>query len=718
MFGLFSSIGEVLAPTVKSPQDEFRGNWNSIKRFYWHADQQSDVDGSEVPGNLSEMLRLLLDENTDSPDNAPCLEYFLSEKILEALCKLAEVDKPTGMRNHVMTTIATLIGNIGITSTNGNILYHQPIRVPIASLIQKCHALYALGTSTVPPASIHTYSVDLIEGSAKQNPNQVKTEEVQNFLNLVFAVTNQCKQDPNLLATFKTDQNCILLDIFIDASLSRYHLVFDEYNKISLAINTLIHLLIQEDLDAPNSGYNSIQKIVPTYPKNITNYLSHLLIYYVKNFNTFSSPTTNSTPSFQNTKPGIGLGKVINLIESMINAIDAEAKEGSKWRDLSSALRSEFEYTFLGSILGPALLQPSEKEVINHIKILIDLVSWLQRQAPQKHDLGRVLLSFIVGISNSSESNNEKSSGATGVKVVRSTMIRRIDALSEPLSVETMKLMDAILFCDFYEGSKKWGSFGKEIRKELLLSSSQIAQLHLLPELRRRHRYNVSSQTSVTPEQVDKEVSAFLSLSPTPTNPNSYEQYLSDARSLIHFNKQIITETIAEANSNKESTEGDSNNGNLLEEDDEEEGDKEGVVGVVIDKMERWIENSVEGNIMVTGIVNKILVLGGKAAEVLMEGVGRESGMKEGERSMWEVMKGVSEEMKRRIKREDGRVEEKKRVRGELERWADGEQGVKGAQKGKEVRNGFWEQVVLFEEFCTELGAVRRASFAELNGKQ
>jgi len=129
---LFSTIGEVLAPTTHSDLDDLKNHWKAIRLFY--LDKRDDIESFhefQLPGHLISMVSILIEENKQMGDDGPCLEFFLKNKIFETLCLLGEHDTPTGVRKLVLQTITILLSDLSLP-----LLPHMSAHRPICSLIK------------------------------------------------------------------------------------------------------------------------------------------------------------------------------------------------------------------------------------------------------------------------------------------------------------------------------------------------------------------------------------------------------------------------------------------------------------------------------------------------------------------------------------------------------------------------------------------------------
>jgi hypothetical protein len=128
-----SNVAEVVAPTPKTALESFRQHWNAIRNFY--IDQKHDVESGNIPTHLHALVQLLVEENDERPaagDTGVCMEFFIQNRLMETLCALCLIDKPSGVRKLILAAINSIVGNL---RNIGMLIPHMSIHQPLANLI-------------------------------------------------------------------------------------------------------------------------------------------------------------------------------------------------------------------------------------------------------------------------------------------------------------------------------------------------------------------------------------------------------------------------------------------------------------------------------------------------------------------------------------------------------------------------------------------------------
>lgn len=172
MFSKFTSIlqqaVEALAPSLPL-QEDFVYHWKAITHYYIEtSDDKAPVTDTNIPSHLEQMLDILVQEENEreSGETGPCMEYLLHHKVLETLYTLGKADCPPGMKQQVLVFYTKLLGRI-----KQPLLPHINVHRPVQKLIRLC-------------------------GEVLANPTE--NEEIQ-FLCIVCA---KLKQDPYLVNFF------------------------------------------------------------------------------------------------------------------------------------------------------------------------------------------------------------------------------------------------------------------------------------------------------------------------------------------------------------------------------------------------------------------------------------------------------------------------------------------------------------------------------------
>uniref|UniRef100_A0A8C5QF00 FHF complex subunit HOOK interacting protein 2A n=1 Tax=Leptobrachium leishanense TaxID=445787 RepID=A0A8C5QF00_9ANUR len=172
MFSKLASIlqhaVEVLAPSLPL-QEDFVYHWKAITHYYIEtSDDKAPVTDTNIPSHLEQMLDILVQEEDEreSGETGPCMEYLLHHKVLETLYTLGKADCPPGMKQQVLVFYTKLLGRI-----RQPLLPHINVHRPVQKLIRLC-------------------------GEVLANPTE--NEEIQ----FLCIVCSKLKQDPYLVNFF------------------------------------------------------------------------------------------------------------------------------------------------------------------------------------------------------------------------------------------------------------------------------------------------------------------------------------------------------------------------------------------------------------------------------------------------------------------------------------------------------------------------------------
>ncbi|KAJ7410273.1 protein FAM160B1 [Willisornis vidua] len=147
MFSKFTSIlqhaVEALAPSLPL-QEDFVYHWKAITHYYIEtSDDKAPVTDTNIPSHLEQMLDILVQEENEreSGETGPCMEYLLHHKILETLYTLGKADCPPGMKQQVLAFYTKLLGRI-----RQPLLPHINVHRPVQKLIRLCGEVLATPT--------------------------------------------------------------------------------------------------------------------------------------------------------------------------------------------------------------------------------------------------------------------------------------------------------------------------------------------------------------------------------------------------------------------------------------------------------------------------------------------------------------------------------------------------------------------------------------------
>ncbi|KAM8852213.1 FHF complex subunit HOOK interacting protein 2A [Synchiropus picturatus] len=147
MFSKFTSIlqhaVEALAPSLPL-QEDFVYHWKAITHYYIEAsDDKAPITDTNIPSHLDQMLDILTqeEEERESGETGPCMEYLLHHKILETLYTLGKADCPPGMKQQVLTFYTKLLAHI-----RQPLLPHINVHRPVQKLVRLCGEVLAAPT--------------------------------------------------------------------------------------------------------------------------------------------------------------------------------------------------------------------------------------------------------------------------------------------------------------------------------------------------------------------------------------------------------------------------------------------------------------------------------------------------------------------------------------------------------------------------------------------
>ncbi|XP_010632881.1 protein FAM160B1 isoform X3 [Fukomys damarensis] len=133
----------LLAPSLPL-QEDFVYHWKAITHYYIEtSDDKAPVTDTNIPSHLEQMLDILVQEENEreSGETGPCMEYLLHHKILETLYTLGKADCPPGMKQQVLVFYTKLLGRI-----RQPLLPHINVHRPVQKLIRLCGEVLATPT--------------------------------------------------------------------------------------------------------------------------------------------------------------------------------------------------------------------------------------------------------------------------------------------------------------------------------------------------------------------------------------------------------------------------------------------------------------------------------------------------------------------------------------------------------------------------------------------
>ncbi|XP_005995379.1 protein FAM160B1 isoform X2 [Latimeria chalumnae] len=166
MFSKFTSIlqhaVEALAPSLPL-QEDFVYHWKAITHYYIEtSDDKAPVTDTNIPSHLEQMLDILVQEEQEreSGETGPCMEYLLHHKILETLYTLGKADCPPGMKQQVLVFYTKLLGRI-----RQPLLPHINVHRPVQKLVRLCGEVL-----TAPTENEEIQFLCIVCAKLKQDP--------------------------------------------------------------------------------------------------------------------------------------------------------------------------------------------------------------------------------------------------------------------------------------------------------------------------------------------------------------------------------------------------------------------------------------------------------------------------------------------------------------------------------------------------------------------
>ncbi|XP_028736806.1 protein FAM160B1 [Peromyscus leucopus] len=213
MFSKLTSIlqhaVEALAPSLPL-QEDFVYHWKAITHYYIEtSDDKAPVTDTNIPSHLEQMLDILVQEENEreSGETGPCMEYLLHHKILETLYTLGKADCPPGMKQQVLLFYTKLLGRI-----RQPLLPHINVHRPVQKLIRLCGEVLATPTENEEiqflcivcaklkqdPYLVNFFLENKSRSLASKGTPNVVSEDAPKSQDPVSADTSQCPQPQEL----------------------------------------------------------------------------------------------------------------------------------------------------------------------------------------------------------------------------------------------------------------------------------------------------------------------------------------------------------------------------------------------------------------------------------------------------------------------------------------------------------------------------------------
>ncbi|KAJ8380005.1 hypothetical protein SKAU_G00007830 [Synaphobranchus kaupii] len=455
---LFQQALETREPSVNL-LESFVDHWKGITNYYIETtDEMTPAKQTDIPWRLKQMLDILVyeEEQQESEETGPCMEYLLQHKLLETLCTLGKAQYPPGMSQQVLAFFSKLL-----TQIQQPMLHIINVYRPVQKLIRLC----------------------ALPGS------QTEKEEAQ----FLFVICSRLKQDPyvlNYILEIKREEH-----IKKSSSTSGDGVGIQSAEAPSIEevpSSPLCHRTAPDTLQSEQPGPSSVPQRPPHLACPSSNDLIHVLIHLSKSQRSRVALKAHEGLSVLVNLPkeetavclaeGTSLcqllaGRLCELYSMVPSSVDPTELHGFPqihWRDrfsrgcpektltfpgsehvvaflgwldycdnlakeaqkvLSVKLAKEIHRQWLTAVVQPQLLQISEAGVL----VSTALLSCIVRQVSGPALLDEVVL-FLLGGQTQSELRMDTESHA-----LRYQLIEHCDHISDEISVSTLRLFEELL---------------------------------------------------------------------------------------------------------------------------------------------------------------------------------------------------------------------------------------------------------------------------------
>lgn len=403
-----NSVSDAIAPqATKSLLDEFKGHWSAVQRFYTKSvDESIAIHLTGLPERLEALVAVLRQEESEGDgkgETGPVMEYFLQVKVFETLTALGTADCPIGMKGLVLRSLAGLFGSL-----------RQPL---------------------IPHVAIHKPLTVFLTACA--DDIGVKSPARSDLIALVCSLLNKLQRNPGLIGFFLEPVRApppghmgsgpTPAWTFLLGKVLLYHIndsVVETGDRARAGIMTAL-MLDSPDIQAYFMGSSSLSKDI------VEGLVS-----------AFTALPATMTSEADRDRREVFLQRVL-----FCNAIVREAS-----RPLAALVLESVSTHFLSGVVEPALMQPAEKTARVATEAVIDMLGMVD--APSFiNTLGVFLIGDSVkpekrpvgGAMAAPAASPPGSKSSEGPHLLRGTLIRRMDSLSDVLSLSTLRLFDGLL---------------------------------------------------------------------------------------------------------------------------------------------------------------------------------------------------------------------------------------------------------------------------------
>ncbi|ERE80943.1 Retinoic acid induced 16-like protein containing protein [Cricetulus griseus] len=460
-----------LAPSLPL-QEDFVYHWKAITHYYIEtSDDKAPVTDTNIPSHLDQMLDILVQEENEreSGETGPCMEYLLHHKILETLYTLGKADCPPGMKQQVLLFYTKLLGRI-----RQPLLPHINVHRPVQKLIRLCGEVLATPTENEEIQFLCTVCAKLkqdpylvnffLENKSKSLASKATLSVTAEDASTVSADSSQCHQPQELSGatgaghTESEDEHPHYMD---DLSAS-----LDDLNVTSLPeasaippkqdynlVNSLLTLTRSPDGRIAVKACEGLMLLVslpePAAAKCLaqSTCLSELLTGRLTSL--YKALPQSVDPLDIETVEAVNWG-----LDSYSHKEDASAFPGKRalisflsWFDYCDQLIKEAQKTaavalakaiherFFIGVMEPQLMQTSEMGILSSTALLHRIV----RQVTSDVLLQEMVV-FILGEQREPETLSEISRHP-----LRHRLIEHCDHISDEISIMTLRMFEHLL---------------------------------------------------------------------------------------------------------------------------------------------------------------------------------------------------------------------------------------------------------------------------------
>ncbi|KAJ8401013.1 hypothetical protein AAFF_G00389700 [Aldrovandia affinis] len=450
---LFQQALETREPSVNL-LESFVDHWKGITNYYIETtDDTKPARQTDIPWRLKQMLDILVyeEEQQESEETGPCMEYLLQHKLLETLCTLGKAQYPPGMCQQVLSFFSKLLVQI-----QQPMLHIINVYRPVQKLIRLC----ALPGSQMEKEEAHFLSV--VCARLKQDP-YVLNYILEFYLRRHRRGATECRRPKCPESAPSPLHACTAPDPLPSgepgppsASQEPPHLASPSSAPPANSdlIHALIHLTKSQKSRAALKAHESLLVLV-NLPKEETaeclaesTALCRLLaarlceLYsrvpsslYPADIHDFPRAHWRdqfSPGSSEKTSAFHGSEHVVAFL-GWLDYCDNLMKEAKKV--LSVKLAKEIRHQWLTGIIQPQLLQMSEAGILVSTSLLACVVRQLSAAA-----LLEELVLFLLGAQTQGELRMD-----TASHPLRYQLIEHCDHISDEISISTLRLFEELL---------------------------------------------------------------------------------------------------------------------------------------------------------------------------------------------------------------------------------------------------------------------------------